>query len=69
MEYFLRQMGEQQHEQGCSRCYGLAVAPEAAASAVAHYLGNGSVVGRDERPRSSAVGLGGLLVHGVIEDG
>ena len=32
---------EQGREQGCSRCYGLAVAPEAAASAVARYLGNG----------------------------
>ncbi len=45
---------EQGREQGCSRCYGLAVAPEAAASAVAHYLGEGPVAGRDERPRSSA---------------
>ena len=56
---------EQGREQGCSRCYGLAVAPEAAASAVAHYLGPGLLrVGMSvpAHPRGSW----GLLASGQL---
>jgi len=59
---------EQGREQGCSCCYGLAVAPEAAASAVAHYLGPGLLrVGMSvpAHPRG-AWGLAGVW---AIEDG